>query len=136
MTKITPFLWFDHHAEEAARFYVSLFKNSRIVSASPMVVNFELNGQSFAALNGGPRFRFTEAVSFVVNYLAREEKITHFQSFVIILGVAIVKATLVGAYFMHLVVDWRKLYYLLIPAFILGTMMMIVLLPDIVLAWR
>jgi cytochrome c oxidase subunit 4 len=76
------------------------------------------------------------ALSFVVNYLAREEKITHFQSFVIILGVAIVKATLVGAYFMHLVVDWRKLYYLLIPAFILGTMMMIVLMPDIVLAWH
>jgi predicted 3-demethylubiquinone-9 3-methyltransferase (glyoxalase superfamily) len=73
MTKITPFLWFDHHAEEAARFYVSLFKNSRIVSASPMVVNFELNGQSFAALNGGPRFRFTEAVSFVVNCETQQE---------------------------------------------------------------
>jgi cytochrome c oxidase subunit 4 len=84
----------------------------------------------FAALSA-----FT-MISFFVNYLAREGKITHFQSFVVILGVAIVKATLVGAYFMHLVVDWRKLYYLLIPAFILGTMMMIVLLPDIVLAWR
>jgi len=75
-------------------------------------------------------------VSFAVNYYAREGKITHYQSFVIILGVAVVKACLVGAYFMHLIVDWRRLYYLIIPAFILGTMMMIVLLPDIVLAWR
>jgi cytochrome c oxidase subunit IV len=90
----------------------------------------------FAALSA-----FT-LVSFVANRLAQPDETTHqsiitpHQSFVIILGVAIVKATLVGAYFMHLVVDWRKLYYLLIPAFILGTMMMIVLMPDIVLAWR
>jgi cytochrome c oxidase subunit 4 len=75
-------------------------------------------------------------VSFVANYAARHDTISHFQSFVIILGVAIVKAGLVGAYFMHLVVDWRRLYYLLVPAFILGTMMMIVLMPDIVLAWH
>ena len=75
-------------------------------------------------------------VSFVANYMARQGSITADQSFAIILGVAIVKATLVGAYFMHLVVDWRRLYYLLIPAFILGTMMMIVLMPDIVLAWH
>jgi cytochrome c oxidase subunit IV len=75
-------------------------------------------------------------VSFLVNYMAREGHITHFQSFVIILGVAVVKACLVGAYFMHLIVDWRRLYYLLIPAFILGTMMMIVFMPDMVLAWR
>ena len=73
MTKITPFLWFDNQAEEAARFYVSLFKNSRIVSATPLVVNFELNGQSFAALNGGPRFNFTEAVSFVINCESQQE---------------------------------------------------------------
>ncbi len=73
MTKITPFLWFDNQAEEAARFYVSLFKNSRIVSATPLVVNFELNGQSFAALNGGPRFTFTEAVSFVINCESQQE---------------------------------------------------------------
>jgi cytochrome c oxidase subunit 4 len=75
-------------------------------------------------------------VSFVANYYARKDVITHVQSFVIVLGVAIVKACLVGAYFMHLVLDWRRLYYLLVPAFILGTMMIIVLLPDIVLAWR
>jgi len=73
MTKITPFLWFDKQAEEAARFYVSLFKNSRIVSATPLVVNFELNGQSFAALNGGPSFNFTEAVSFVINCESQQE---------------------------------------------------------------
>jgi cytochrome c oxidase subunit 4 len=75
-------------------------------------------------------------VSFFANYFARNGTITVHQSFVIILGVAIVKACLVGAYFMHLIADWRKLYYLLVPAFILGTMMMIVLLPDIVLAWH
>ncbi|HKI33766.1 MAG TPA: cytochrome C oxidase subunit IV family protein [Gemmataceae bacterium] len=75
-------------------------------------------------------------VSFVANYYARHGTITHAQSFVIILGVAIVKAALVGTYFMHLVVDWRRVYFLLIPGFILGTMMMIVLLPDIVLAWH
>jgi cytochrome c oxidase subunit 4 len=76
------------------------------------------------------------AVSFIANYMARENTITPHQSFIIIMGVALVKAALVGAYFMHLIVDWRRLYYLLIPAFILGTMMMFVLLPDIVLAWR
>jgi cytochrome c oxidase subunit 4 len=76
-------------------------------------------------------------VSFGVNSWARGdlENRAH-TSFVIILSVAVVKACLVGAYFMHLIVDWRKLYYLLIPAFILGTMMMIVLMPDIVLAWH
>ena len=77
--KITPFLWFDHQAEEAARFYTSLFKNSRIEAVtrygatgpgpqgSVMTVAFELDGQKFVALNGGPAFKFTEAVSFVVN---------------------------------------------------------------------
>ncbi len=75
-------------------------------------------------------------VSFLANLMMRHETITPHESFVIILGVAVVKACLVGAYFMHLIVDWWRLYYLLIPAFILGTMMMIVLLPDIVLAWR
>jgi predicted 3-demethylubiquinone-9 3-methyltransferase (glyoxalase superfamily) len=77
--KITPFLWFDHQAEEAARFYTSVFKNSRIEAVtrygdagpgpkgSAMTVAFELDGQKFAALNGGPQFKFTEALSFVVN---------------------------------------------------------------------
>jgi cytochrome c oxidase subunit 4 len=76
-------------------------------------------------------------VSFLANYYTHppHNYITVHQSFVVILGVAIVKACLVGAYFMHLVVDWRKVYYLLVPAFILGTMLVFVLMPDIVLAW-
>ena len=77
--KITPFLWFDRQAEEAAKFYVSIFPNSRIVkvvrygeagpgpAGSAMTVAFELEGQSFTALNGGPHFKFTEAISFVVH---------------------------------------------------------------------
>jgi predicted 3-demethylubiquinone-9 3-methyltransferase (glyoxalase superfamily) len=79
LQKITPFLWFDHEAEEAARFYTSVFENSRIEAVtryddagpgpkgSVMTVAFELDGQKFVALNGGPAFKFTEAVSFVVN---------------------------------------------------------------------
>ena len=77
--KITPFLWFDKQAEEAAQFYTSIFKNSKILhvsrygdggpgpKGSVMVVNFQLAGQEFTALNGGPRFQFSEAFSFVVN---------------------------------------------------------------------
>jgi predicted 3-demethylubiquinone-9 3-methyltransferase (glyoxalase superfamily) len=80
MQKIRTFLWFDDKAEEAAKFYVSVFKNSRILSVSRypegspgdsagevMTVNFELEGQEFIALNGGPDFRFTEAISLFVN---------------------------------------------------------------------
>ncbi|HEX9878264.1 MAG TPA: VOC family protein [Gammaproteobacteria bacterium] len=81
--KISPFLWFDNQAEEAARFYVSIFKNSKIghvaryggagaevsgrAQGSVMTVAFELDGQKFTALNGGPQFKFTEAISFVVD---------------------------------------------------------------------
>ena len=77
--KITPFLWFDQQAEEAARFYTSIFRNSKITSiarygdagpgpkGSVMTVSFELEGQKFVALNGGPQFKFTEAISFMVN---------------------------------------------------------------------
>ena len=65
--KITPFLWFDGNAAEAAKFYVSVFENSKILSESPMIVTFELEGQKFIALNGGPQFKFTEAVSFLVS---------------------------------------------------------------------
>ena len=77
--KITPFLWFDHQAEEAAKFYTSIFKNSKIKEiarytkvgpgpeGSVMTVEFTLNGQDFVALNGGPNFKFTEAISLVVN---------------------------------------------------------------------
>jgi predicted 3-demethylubiquinone-9 3-methyltransferase (glyoxalase superfamily) len=86
MQRITPFLWFDDQAEEAAKFYVSVFKNSKITGTSHytgeepsgqkgsvMTVSFELDGQEFVALNGGPRFKFTEAVSFVVNCETQEE---------------------------------------------------------------
>src|SRR6266404_507330 len=85
MQKITPFLWYDDKAEEAANFYVSIFKNSKVVSVarygeagpgpkgSAMTVAFELDGQKFVALNGGPHFKFTEAVSFVVNCTSQEE---------------------------------------------------------------
>lgn len=78
MQKITPFLWFDDQAEEAARFYTSLFEDSRIVeithyaegaprpAGSVMTVHFQLHGQDFIALNGGPQFQFTEAVSMAV----------------------------------------------------------------------
>jgi predicted 3-demethylubiquinone-9 3-methyltransferase (glyoxalase superfamily) len=66
MQKIRPFLWFDGNAEEAATFYVSIFKNSRIRSVSPMLVTFDLEGQQLMALNGGPMFTFTEAVSLYV----------------------------------------------------------------------
>jgi predicted 3-demethylubiquinone-9 3-methyltransferase (glyoxalase superfamily) len=65
--KITPCLWYDGTAAEAAGFYCSVFKNSGIITESPMVVTFELNGVEFMGLNGGPQFKFNESVSFVVN---------------------------------------------------------------------
>jgi len=85
MNKITPCLWFDTEGEEAATFYTSVFPNSRIVdvarygSAGPrpegtvMAVNFELDGQKFVALNGGPQFTFSEAISFQVDCESQEE---------------------------------------------------------------
>ena len=73
MSKITPFLWFNGQAEEAARFYTSIFKNSRIDSVSPMSATFHLDGQKFIALNGGPQFTFTEAISFFVDCQTQEE---------------------------------------------------------------
>ena len=73
MSKITPFLWFNGQAEEAARFYTSIFKNSRIDSVSPMSATFHLDGQKFMALNGGPQFTFTGAISFFVDCQTQEE---------------------------------------------------------------
>ena len=85
MQKITPFLWFDNNAEAAAQFYTSVFKNSKILSVSRygdagpgpkgsvMVVSFQLEGQQFTALNGGPQFKFSEAFSFVVNCETQKE---------------------------------------------------------------
>jgi len=83
----------------------------------------------FGALSG-----FT-LVSFVFNTLANAGTITHTTSFIAIMSVAVVKALLVATWFMHLIVDWGKLFVLIIPALILGPLLMIVLLPDIVLAW-
>jgi len=73
MQKITPFLWFDGQAEEAAKFYTVIFKNSKIISVSPMSATFELAGQKFIALNGGPQFKFTEAISFFVGCETQKE---------------------------------------------------------------
>jgi predicted 3-demethylubiquinone-9 3-methyltransferase (glyoxalase superfamily) len=85
MKKITPFLWFNGNAEEAMNFYVSVFKNSKILGvtrygdAGPgpkgtvMTANFELNGQEFVALNGGPQYTFSPAVSFVAHCESQQE---------------------------------------------------------------
>ena len=89
MQKITPFLWFDHHAEEAAKFYTSVFKNSKVGRifryseqanekigrpvGSVLTIQFEIEGQKFVALNGGPLFKFNESISFVVNCDSQEE---------------------------------------------------------------
>ena len=85
MQKITPFLWFNGQAEEAMHHYVAIFRNSRVVDVtrygdagpgpkgSVMSASFEIEGQRFTALNGGPQFRFTEAVSFVVNCETQQE---------------------------------------------------------------
>jgi len=75
--RITPFLWFDSNAEEAVEFYLSVFKNSRrldgVRSPGTLTIAFELDGQTFTALNGGPYFKFTEAVSFVVRCDTQQE---------------------------------------------------------------
>ncbi len=83
--KITTYLWFDKHAEEAANHYISIFKNSKILSVerygeggpgpvgAVMIVTFQLEGQEFIALNGGPHFKFTEAISLLVNCDTQKE---------------------------------------------------------------
>ncbi len=85
MQRITPFLWFDGKAEEAAKFYTSIFKNSKIgniarypegvpaLAGTVMSVTFQIEGQEFHALNGGPMYKFTPAVSFFVNCATQEE---------------------------------------------------------------
>ena len=93
ITRITPFLWFDDEAEQAAEYYTSIFDNSRITSVTrytdegkehhhkpagtAMTVSFELDGQPFTALNGGPNFQFTEAISFQIS-CATQEEVDHF----------------------------------------------------------
>lgn len=85
MQKINPFLWFDNQAEEAMNFYISIFKNSKVLNVSRygdagpglkgtvMVASFELDGQKFMALNGGPTYSFTPAISFLVNCETQQE---------------------------------------------------------------
>jgi predicted 3-demethylubiquinone-9 3-methyltransferase (glyoxalase superfamily) len=89
MQKITPFLWFDNQAEAAAKFYTSVFKNSKVgkvlrydeatakaaggLVGSVLTIEFEIEGQKFTALNGGPDFKFNESISFVVNCDSQEE---------------------------------------------------------------
>lgn len=85
MQKITPFLWFDNQAEDAAKFYASIFKNSKVgaitrygeagpgTPGSVLTVEFELDGLSFVALNGGPHFKFTEAISMQIACETQEE---------------------------------------------------------------
>ncbi len=85
MQKITPYLWFDDQAEEAVNFYTSIFKNSRVLNVSRygeagpgpagsvMTATFELDGQEFMALNGGPQYKFTEAISFLVHCKTQKE---------------------------------------------------------------
>ncbi|HEU4718078.1 MAG TPA: VOC family protein [Bacteroidia bacterium] len=73
MQKIVPFLWFDNNAEDAIRFYTSVFKDSKIIHLSPMVSIFELNGQQLMAINGGPQYKLTEAFSLMVNCETQEE---------------------------------------------------------------
>ena len=93
MTIITPFLWFDTQADEAAEFYVSLFPNSRVLSTTPapqgtpdssagdvLTVEFELDGVRFTGLNGGPHFHFTEAVSFVIDCADQAEVDRHWDA--------------------------------------------------------
>jgi predicted 3-demethylubiquinone-9 3-methyltransferase (glyoxalase superfamily) len=93
MQKITPFLWFDHQAEEAAKFYTSVFKNSKLgkilrydeasakaaggTVGSVLTIEFEIEGQKFTALNGGPQFKFNESVSFVV-YCETQDEVDYF----------------------------------------------------------
>jgi len=71
--KVTPFLWFNTQAEEAANLYCSIFKNSKIVTISPMMVVFEIEGQRFMAGNFGPHYQFNEAISLFVNCDSQEE---------------------------------------------------------------
>ncbi len=75
--QIYPCLWFDNQAQAAAAYYCSIFPNSKIISSSPMVTYFDLNGKQFMGLNGGPKFNFTEAVSFVIP-CENQEEIDHY----------------------------------------------------------
>ncbi|KYG72313.1 putative 3-demethylubiquinone-9 3-methyltransferase (glyoxalase superfamily) [Roseivirga ehrenbergii] len=71
--QIYPCLWFDGQAKEAADFYCTIFKDSKITTDTPMVVNFEINGKKFMGLNGGPKYKFSPATSFVIECETQEE---------------------------------------------------------------
>jgi predicted 3-demethylubiquinone-9 3-methyltransferase (glyoxalase superfamily) len=100
MQKVTPFLWFDHEAEQAAKFYTSIFRNSKLgrilcygeevtkvsqtgrPAGSVLTIEFEIEGQKFVALNGGPQFKFNESISFVVNCETQEEVDYHWEKLI------------------------------------------------------
>lgn len=73
MPTITPFLWFDNQAQDAMKFYTSIFKDSKVISSNPMTVQFELQGQKFIGLNAGPHHKFNPAVSFFVEVETQQE---------------------------------------------------------------
>jgi predicted 3-demethylubiquinone-9 3-methyltransferase (glyoxalase superfamily) len=79
MARITPFLWFDGKVEDAVHFYTSIFKKTHVTSLSPMSATFEIEGQRFIAFNGGPQYKFTEAVSFMI-HCATQEEVDYFWS--------------------------------------------------------
>ncbi len=81
LQKIAPFLWFDEKMEEAVKFYVSILPDSRITTLNPMTAQFELCGVTFMALNGGPQFKFTEAVSLFVTCKDQEEVDSYWNAF-------------------------------------------------------
>lgn len=80
--KIAPFLWFDGKAEEAAKLYTSIFPDSKIISSNPMTAQFELTGVEFMALNGGPDFKFSEAISFFVKCKDQAEVDKYWSAFI------------------------------------------------------
>ncbi len=73
MTSITPFLWFDNNVPEAVAFYKSVFPNTKVETVNDFMATFELEGQRFNALNGGPKYKFNEAVSFFISVQSQEE---------------------------------------------------------------
>jgi predicted 3-demethylubiquinone-9 3-methyltransferase (glyoxalase superfamily) len=79
MTSITPFLWLDNNVPEAVAFYKSVFPNARVEAVSDFMATFELEGQKFHALNGGPKFRFNEAISFFIS-VETQEQVDYFWS--------------------------------------------------------
>lgn len=73
MTSITPFLWFDNNVPEAVAFYKSVFPNAKVETVNDFMATFELEGQKFSALNGGPKFKFNEAISFFISVESQDE---------------------------------------------------------------